>query len=145
MSEIRHVEADTNNRCASFLWYCKTISLSILCPFTSLCVIVKVFVPLVRFLLKANYFLHAPLPASFTSGDAHVHQCAWNLNPLLNILADYYNNTGQSALYLPVVLNGCTISTSTTVGFGKTYNQSEKQSMWCKQCKMVCSGGGEWS
>lgn len=43
---------------------------------------VKVFVPHVRISLKANYFLHAPLAVSFTSGDARIHQCVWNPNPL---------------------------------------------------------------
>lgn len=37
-------------------------------------VIVKVFVPHVRISLRANYFLRASLPASFTSRDTHIHQ-----------------------------------------------------------------------
>lgn len=40
-------------------------------------VIVKVFVPHVRISPRANYFLRAPLPASFTFWDTHIHQCVW--------------------------------------------------------------------
>lgn len=57
--------------------------------------IVKVFVPHVRISLKANYFLHAPLPASSTSGDAHIHQCVWNSSLFWNILADYHTTMGS--------------------------------------------------
>lgn len=53
-------------------------------------VIVKVFVPHVRISPRANYFLRAPLPASFTFWDTHIHQCVWISQPAVIPLLQHF-------------------------------------------------------